>query len=465
MELHELQTQRKTLLEQARAISEKAKAEKRDLTAEEQVNYNKYFDDVQGLKAKIQLAERQRELDREAAEQDADRTRRETEGRDSKSLVDISREFRSLWLRDVYTGVQAGGSRRRLPGLNKTSRKRMEELETQLTAMPHYKVWSRALSMNASTWGEAVSRAIAEVAIEEKREARDLLMGSDPAGGFAVALEQFQATLIRKIDDLVFIRQKATKVVVTKAQDLGVPTLEDNPADADWTSELATGNDDTAMDFGKRAFAPHPLAKLIKISKKLIRASAINIENLIADRFAYKFGITEEKAFLLGTGAGQPLGLFQATSAGIDTSRDYSTGNSTTAIGADNLRGVKYTLKAPYRKNAEWLFHRNAVAQISQLKDGMGQYLWRDGLAAGDPDMLLGMPVNESEYVPNTFTTGQYVGMLGDFSFYWIADALDMTMQRLVELYAGSNQEGFIMRQELDGMPVLAEPFVRVKLS
>jgi hypothetical protein len=48
--------------------------------------------------------------------------------------------------------------------------------------------------------------------------------------------------------------------------------------------------------------------------------------------------------------------------------------------------------------------------------------------------MLLGMPVNESESAPNTFTTGQYLGMLGDFSHYWIADTLDMIVQRPVEL-------------------------------
>jgi HK97 family phage major capsid protein len=54
------------------------------------------------------------------------------------------------------------------------------------------------------------------------------------------------------------------------------------------------------MDFGKRAFAPHPLAKLIKVSKKLLRACALSIAKLIADRFAYKFDITKEKAFLLG---------------------------------------------------------------------------------------------------------------------------------------------------------------------
>ena len=41
-----------------------------------------------------------------------------------------------------------------------------------------------------------------------------------------------------------------------------------------------------------------------------------------------------------------------------------------------------------------------------------------------------------SEWAPSTFTTGQYVGLLGDFRHYWIADALSMQIQRLNELYA-----------------------------
>jgi hypothetical protein len=40
-----------------------------------------------------------------------------------------------------------------------------------------------------------------------------------------------------------------------------------------------------------------------------------------------------------------------------------------------------------------------------------------------------------------------------------------MEMQRLVELYAATNQIGFIGRKETDGMPVLAEAFVRVTLA
>jgi HK97 family phage major capsid protein len=246
--------------------------------------------------------------------------------------------------------------------------------------------------------------------------------------------------------------------MVVKAQDLGVPTSEDNPADADWTSELATGTADTMMDFGKRTFAPHPLAKQIRISKKLLCASALDLAALIADRFAYKFGITEEKAFLLGNGAQQLLGVFVASEVGISTARDVNFANTATVISTDNLRKVKYTLKLPYRANAQWIFHRDVVAQISLLKNSIGQYLWKDGIQMGDPDMLLRMPVNESEYAPNTFTTGQYLGHSGDFSRYWISDSLDMTMQRLVELDAAFRGASPRARRWKRSLPIFVEP-------
>jgi len=40
-----------------------------------------------------------------------------------------------------------------------------------------------------------------------------------------------------------------------------------------------------------------------------------------------------------------------------------------------------------------------------------------------------------------------------------------MRVQRLNELYAATNQVGFIGRLESDGMPVLEEAFARVTLS
>jgi HK97 family phage major capsid protein len=279
-----------------------------------------------------------------------------------------------------------------------------------------------------------------------------------------VASEQFVDILIKAVDDAVFIRQRATKFRLDSAASMGSPYLAADPADADWTAEIATGSEDSTMSFGKRELHPHPLAKRIKVSNKLLRQSP-RADGLVQSRLAYKFGISQEKGFMTGSGANQPLGIFTASANGISTSRDVSTGNAATAPTFDGLISAKFGLKGQYWNKAEWLFHRDVLAVVAKLKDGEGQYLWRESVRAGEPDRLLNLPVMMSEYAPNTLTTGLYVGALGDYSNYWIADALDMQVQRLVELYAETNQTGFIGRLESDGMPVLEEAFVRVKLG
>lgn len=295
-------------------------------------------------------------------------------------------------------------------------------------------------------------------------EMRALQAELDTAGGYLRPPQQFVNDLIKAVDDQVFVRRYATKFQVPNAESLGVPTLENDPADANWTSELATGSEDSTMSLGKRELHPHPLAKRLKISRKLMRAVP-SAENLARDRLAYKFGITEEKGFLTGPGAQQPLGVFVASNDGIPTTQDVSTSNTTTAITADGLINAKFKLKGAYWPNARWLFHRDAVKQIALLKDGEGRYMWQMGLTGGTPDTLLDRPVDMSEYAPNTFTASQYVGLFCDWRNYWIADAMDLEFQLLQELYAESNQVGLIGRLECDGMPVLAEAFVRVQLA
>jgi len=295
-------------------------------------------------------------------------------------------------------------------------------------------------------------------------ELRALQADSDVAGGFITTPQQFVNRLIKAVDNLVFIRQWATPNTVVSAQSLGLPYLANDPDDADWTSELGTGNLDSTMSFGKRELFPHALAKRIKVSNKLMRLSP-DVEALAISRLAYKFAVSFEKAAMTGSGANKPLGVFTASTDGISTGRDVSTDNTTTAFTVNGLKNAKYALKGAYWPTAKWLFHRDAVKMLAKLVDGQSRYLWQPSIQLGQPDMLEGLPLFTSEYAPNTFTTGLYVGMLGDFSYYHTADALDFSMQRLNELYAETNQTGFIGRLETDGMPVLEEAFVRVKLA
>lgn len=409
-DLKELRNKRGKLVADARALLDKAETEKRSLTTEEQSQWDKMIEDQQRIGDDISREERQQELDRKMAEDAAKATRSEG-GTKDKQTEDRSKSPRATEEYRAAFEVFLRGGRGSLSG----------------------------------------------------DEMRALQAGSDTAGGYLYAPEQFVNDLIKAVDNAVFIRQKATKYSVPNADSLGVPTLDADPADADWTTELLTGSEDSTMAFGKRKLEPHPFAKRIKISNELIRK--MNPEPLVRARLAYKFAITEEKGFMTGSGAAQPLGVFTASASGISTGRDVSTGNTATSITFDGLIEAKYSLKGQYWGRADWLFHRDALKQITKLKDGEGQYIWRESVRAGEADSLLGRPFTMSEYAPNTFTTGLYVGLLGDFSNYWIADALDMQVQRLVELYAETNQVGLIGRASVDGMPVLEEAFARVKLA
>lgn len=286
---------------------------------------------------------------------------------------------------------------------------------------------------------------------------------SDTGGGYTVASEEFSDRFIQSVNNQVFIRQMATVDTVTAAQSLGIPTLASDPDDPDWTSEIATGAEDQSMSFGKRELRPHPLAKRIKISKKMIRLNP-KIEAKVIERLSYKFAVAQEKGFLTGSGAEQPLGVFVPSANGITVGRDVVTG-SVNSILADSLFDAFYSLKSQYQMKATWVFHRTAVQQIRKLKDAQNRYLWEPAITGGQPSLILDRPFFMSEYAPNTFTTGLYVGIVGDFSFYNIVDALNMEVQRLTELYAESNQVGFIGRAEADGMPVLEEAFARLKTS
>lgn len=405
MLIREILEQRRLAIERSRELINKADKEKRSFTAEERAQYEAWDKEIDQLDEKVKIEEKQASREKELSEH------------------------------------RSGG---------KLESGKMEKAES--SDDERRKAFNTYLRFGAG-----------ELNSDERRAIQQAI---NPNGGYLVPAEQFVPNLLKKVDDLVFIRQKATKYQLQGAQSLGVPSLETDINDADWTTELLTGSEDTAIRFGKRALKPNPIAKLVKISQTLLQNAVIAPDTLILERMAYKFALTEEKAFLTGDGVEKPLGLFTASTDGISTGRDVSTDNTTTAMTFDGLINAKYSVKPQYWGGASWLFHRDGVKQIRKIKNAVsGDYIWEPSVRVGEPDTVLNAPVMMSEYAPNTFTTGLYVGIFGDFSKYWIADSLQMTVQRLNELYAATNQVGFIGRMEMDGMPALEEAFARVKLA
>jgi len=325
---------------------------------------------------------------------------------------------------------------------------------------------SRESDPEAETRAAAFSRYLREGdKYLSEGERRALQTDNDIQAGYLVPEEQFINELIKTKDDQTFVRQWARKFSMVNAKSLGVPYRSAALSSAAWGGEIVAPTADSTYAVGKRELYPQYAAASILVSRDLLRNSVQSVDSIVAAEFGRDFAELEEDAYFTGNGSGQPLGVFTASSDGISTSRDYSTGNSSTEVKFDGLIGAKWNLKPAYWPSAKWLFDRTVATQIAIEKDGEGNYLWRENVRVGEPDQLLGLPAFISERAPATMTSGLYVGILGDFSYYWIADSLDMELMRLDELNARTNQVEFIGRLKTDGMPVLEEAFSRVKLG
>jgi len=440
----ELLQQRAQKIAEARAILEKAKAEKREASAEERQNFDKAIKDAAALK-----------------QQAEDLTREELLTAEERALAAVN---------DRRTAPgQPGQDGKPTPATNHTWEYRGQQRVLTPThpvfyrSTPQYNAQFRRFLLG----GQASGLDAAEFRSEPGAEERALEAGSNTAGGYLVPV-QFIQKLIVALDTMLWVRKLAFNIpVLPGVQQIGCPTLATHASDAEWTTELVVPTADSSITFGKRQMSLNPLRKLITCSKTLLRASGIPAEDLVIRELARAIGIAQEKAYMTGTGDKKPLGLFTASNAGIPTSRDVSTGNEATAVTFDGLINCKYSLAEPYRNpiSTSWLFHGDVIASIAKLKDGDGKYIWRESVVPGEPDRILGFPVRESAYAPNTQTAGLYVGLLGDFQHYWIADGYTLPVQRLVELLALSNQDGFIAEYEGDGAPVQPAAFARVKLG
>jgi len=294
----------------------------------------------------------------------------------------------------------------------------------------------------------------------------ELKLTTDAAAGYLTAPVEFVQDLIKGLDDILFMRQ-ISKVVgpIGAAQSLGFPTRTTGAADATWVSEITTAPEEASVQYGRREFKPNKMAKLIKMSRTLIQHAPM-AEGVVLEEMRLRIANGAENAYLNGNGTAQPLGIFVANANGINTDRDVATGNTTTTVTFDGLQEAKYALKQQYQRNASWVMHRDLCKMIAKIKDGEGQYAWQGSMVAGQPDRLLGHPVYMSEFAPNTYTTGLYAAVIGDFkNGYWICDADGVNVQVLRELYAPTNQIGYIVDYFGDGAPVLPEAFARVKLT
>ncbi len=289
-------------------------------------------------------------------------------------------------------------------------------------------------------------------------EYKDLSVGTPAAGGY-LTVDTWLGELISMAKEVFAMRRICRTLppvpvgsVITSAEDTAL-------SDATWTTEILTGNADAVEPFGQRKLTPHALAKRVLVSNDLLRNPSFDAEAFVREAMAYKFALPEEEAFVNGLGITGPKGILQTTSLTGKT-----TAAALTLTGNDIVNWV-YGLGATYANSrTRILCNRSFIRKCRTLQDGVGNYIWQAGLQSGIPNSILDTPYELSDRMAtglnattDAWVASSVVAVIFDPSYYWIVDALGMQIQRLVELYAATNQVGFIGRKATDGMLVRVE--------
>ncbi|HRU99936.1 MAG TPA: phage major capsid protein, partial [Ruminococcus sp.] len=217
---------------------------------------------------------------------------------------------------------------------------------------------------------------------------------------------------------------------------------------------------ETDTRFGQTTLSAYKLGTMIKISNELLHDSAFDLASYIAARFGVAMGNAEERAFFTGDGDKKPLGILDET-GGAELG---VTAASQTAITFDEIFNLYYSLKSPYRRNAQFVCNETILLQLMKLKDKNDNYLWKPSLDIAKPDTILGRPIRTSSFMPG-IAKGERVLLFGDMKNYWVADRQNRTFRRLNELYARTDQVGFLTTQRVDGRLILPESVKVLKMA
>lgn len=269
--------------------------------------------------------------------------------------------------------------------------------------------------------------------------------GVDSEGGYLVP-DEYENTLVEALSGECVIRNYA-HVFTTSNGSHKIPVVA-SKGEASWIDENGSypESDDS---FSQEQIDAHKLGTIIKVSEELLNDSAFNLEAYFEREFARRIANKEEEAFISGNGVAKPVGILNRAEVGVTTA-------SASAITADEIMDLFYSLKGAYRRNAIWILNDETVKAIRKLKDGSGQYLWQPGLREGEPDLLLGKPLKTVSYMPTVAAEAKPI-IFGDLSYYWIGDRKGITFKRLNERYADQGQVGFLTSKRLDAKLVLPE--------
>ncbi len=150
----------------------------------------------------------------------------------------------------------------------------------------------------------------------------------------------------------------------------------------------------------------------------------------------------EATKFATGSGSNEPYGVLTSATATVTS----STGGAFNSV---DLYTLEANLPPRFRPRASMVLNRFFAQKIRQFDTNGGAQLWIDNLQLGLANQvptpgnygarLLGYGAYESSAMASSVTTGSKAIIMGDFSYYVIADRIGLSVELIPHMFATAN--------------------------
>ena len=397
MSTSNLREQRANIWEQMKALSDRATAENRDLSAEETVSYNRMEADLDALGNRIEreekLAARAPEFDRSASPASG-----------PAPVVD--------------------------------------EPHGDADYQSAFAAYVRNEPMSYEQ--QKVLQAGFDSSIKNAAG-----VGSGAAGGYAVPPE-FRDKFIETQKWYGPMLQEAEVIYTDTGAQLPWPTNDDT---GNVGAILAENTQVTEQDvvFGQAALDAYMYtSKLVRVSYQLLQDSAFDINTWLPKKLGQRLGRILNQHFTTGTGTNQPDGIVTSATVGVTGTGSFAT---TGGISFDNAIDLIEALDPAYGagEGLKFMGHQSVRKAMRKLKDGQGRYLWEPSVQAGVPNMVQGYEFVLNNDMPTLATSSKSLLFGNIRDAYVIRIVRGIQTMRLNERYADFLQVGFLAFERADG--------------
>lgn len=249
-------------------------------------------------------------------------------------------------------------------------------------------------------------------------ETRSLSTGVPADGGYTV-IPELNKEIMRQLSDESVMRKICTVKNISSNEFKQLVSA--GGAVVEHGEEGAARKQTATSKLNEVSIRLYPIYAYPKTTQEIIDFSEVDIMGWLSSEIGDIFVDTEETDLVSGDGEKKSRGFLSfPRKEEKDKTRPFGTLQTRKVTGtltADMLIDLKFALRSKYRKNAVWVMNSTTAASAQKLKNANGDYIWRDRLQAGDPDTLLGLPVEYLEFMPDGIIA------VGDFKRgYFIVD-------------------------------------------